>query len=156
MNQITARLNHPDAGDLYKDCFCYDDAEQGLIAEPLVHQTTAVIHKLFGGQAPEVITLTFSSEGDPQWKQDEHPIASMAQVARLTSVTLSILRPWKRPGWMPSVNLCGPSGCVSTSLISSPAGLTASSVNSDPVGLSLLESQSLHERCLRCVQLHRQ
>jgi hypothetical protein len=75
MNQITARLNHPDAGDLYKDCFCYDDAEQGLIAEPLVHQTTAVIHKLFGGQAPEVITLTFSSEGDPQWKQEEHPIA---------------------------------------------------------------------------------
>ena len=73
MHTITARLNHPEAADLYKDCYSYsDDHVQG---EPLVHQTTEVIHKLFGGRAPEVITLTFSAAGDPAWKQEPHPVA---------------------------------------------------------------------------------
>ena len=70
---ITARLRHPDAAALYQDCYCYSDSV--VQGEPLVHQTTAVIHQLFGGQGPEAITLTFSADGNPAWKQEPHPVA---------------------------------------------------------------------------------
>ena len=73
MHTITARLHHPDAAALYQDCYCYSD--HYVRGEPLVHQTTNVIHQLFGGRAPDVITISFSATGDPAWKDHDHPVA---------------------------------------------------------------------------------
>lgn len=40
---ITARLQHPSAGANYQDCYCFDAAEHGLVAEPFVPSATAAI-----------------------------------------------------------------------------------------------------------------
>ena len=61
MHTITARLNHPEAGSIYKDCYCYDEPSINLIAEPLVHQTTKAIHTFLRSE-PEVITIHFSDQ----------------------------------------------------------------------------------------------
>jgi len=56
IHQITAQLNHSDAGDLCKDCYAYDYAEIGLEAEPLIHPTTeAIIEAL---NCNDISTLT--------------------------------------------------------------------------------------------------
>ncbi len=68
---ITARLNHPQAGASYKDCYCFDNEELGLVAEPLVDSATAAIAqalRLLDDQwieaPPEVVTLRFCAD-DP-------------------------------------------------------------------------------------------
>ena len=61
MHTITARLNHPQAGSLYQDCYCYDEPSIDLIAEPLVHQTTTAIQALLGDK-PEFITIHFTDD----------------------------------------------------------------------------------------------
>lgn len=43
---LTALLNHPEADALYKSCFCYDDPQHQVTAEPLIHITTSAIQKL--------------------------------------------------------------------------------------------------------------
>jgi hypothetical protein len=72
--QLTARLNHPDLAAAYAGCYAYDEQTLGLVAEPLVHSTTAVIQYLFGAPhpvertsltdvtTPEVVSLTFSTD----------------------------------------------------------------------------------------------
>ena len=72
--QITARLHHPELAAAYEGCYAYDEQTVGLVAEPLVHSTTAVIQFLFGAphpverlsltdvDAPDVVTLTFSAD----------------------------------------------------------------------------------------------
>jgi len=64
---LTARLNHPEAPALYKDCFCYDEPSLDITAEPLIHITTAAIQKLLAPATPQQIQLTFSTEHQPDW-----------------------------------------------------------------------------------------
>jgi hypothetical protein len=66
---ITARLNHPQAGAAYKDCYCFDNEELGLVAEPLVDSATAAIHKALRhlddrwiDAPPEVVQLRFCAD----------------------------------------------------------------------------------------------
>ena len=78
---LVAQLNHPDAGSLYSNCYCYDEPSLGIVAEPLVNQTTGAIQFLLGGRhpmsltdndadwsPPQQIQLTFSVEQQPEWK----------------------------------------------------------------------------------------
>ena len=72
--QLTARLKHPEISTAYAGCYAYDEPSIGLIAEPLVHSTTAVIQHLFGAphpdersslfdpHSPECVVLTFSTD----------------------------------------------------------------------------------------------
>ena len=64
---LTAKLNHPEAPDLYKDCFCYDDPRLGIVAEPLIHITTAAIQRLLAPAQPQQIQLIFSTEKQADW-----------------------------------------------------------------------------------------
>ena len=61
IHTITARLNHPQAGSLYQDCYCYDEDSIDLVAEPLVQQTTEVIQSFLKGK-PEEITIEFTDD----------------------------------------------------------------------------------------------
>lgn len=57
---IIALKNHPRADDFYKNCYCYDD--EYVTAEPLVHQTTEVIDRLFtlqGKEPPNTVGIDF-------------------------------------------------------------------------------------------------
>ena len=65
---LSAQLNHPQAPDLYKDCFCYDEPRLGIVAEPLIHITTAAIQKLLAPATPQQIELSFSTELQPGWR----------------------------------------------------------------------------------------
>lgn len=64
---LTAQLNHPEAAALYSDCFCYDEPRLGIVAEPLIHITTAAIQKLVAPATPQQIQLSFSTEHQPDW-----------------------------------------------------------------------------------------
>lgn len=64
---LTAQLNHPQSPALYKDCFCYDEPRLGIVAEPLIHITTAAIQKLVAPAQPQQIQLNFSTEHQPDW-----------------------------------------------------------------------------------------
>lgn len=64
---LSAQLQHPKAPALYQDCYCYDDAEHGVFAEPLIHQTTATLQKLISAQ-PQRIRLSFSKHQQPDWQ----------------------------------------------------------------------------------------
>lgn len=77
---LKAQLNHPDATGLYWDCYCYDDPLEGIVAEPLVHQTTAAIQFFLEGRHPQSVTdndfqlpppkyiqLSFSEEQQASW-----------------------------------------------------------------------------------------
>ena len=78
--QLTAQLQHPEAGSLYSSCYCYNEPSLGIVAEPLVPITTAAIQYLLGGRHPMSVTdndsdwcppqqiqLTFSEEQSPDW-----------------------------------------------------------------------------------------
>ena len=78
IHTITARLNHPQAGAIYQDCYCYDEASIDLVAEPLVHETTECIQyalrcdpRYRNNAKPEWIQLSFGLE-EPE---DLHPDA---------------------------------------------------------------------------------
>ena len=78
---LVAQLQHPEAGSLYRNCYCYNEPSLGIVAEPLVHQTTNAIQFLLGGRHPESVTdndapwtppqqiqLNFSEEQSPGWE----------------------------------------------------------------------------------------
>ena len=50
--QLTARLDHPQIATTYEGCYSYDEPALGIIAEPLVPSTTAVIQHVFGTPHP--------------------------------------------------------------------------------------------------------
>ena len=71
---IIATYQHPQAAIAYKDCYCYDEPNFNLIAEPLVHDATqAIIGALIeakhckSANPPKKIILTFTEDPD----QDE-------------------------------------------------------------------------------------
>ncbi len=43
IHSLTAYYDHPSASEPYKNCYAYDDPTLGIVAEPLVHSTSAVI-----------------------------------------------------------------------------------------------------------------
>ena len=43
---IVARLHHPQAGDAWQDCYCFDDPDNDLVGELFVHSATAAITNL--------------------------------------------------------------------------------------------------------------
>ena len=58
---LTAVKQHSKADELYKDCYCYDD--EYVTAEPLVHQTTETIDRLFEfhkADPPQAVKIDFS------------------------------------------------------------------------------------------------
>lgn len=62
---ITARLNHPKAHESYKDCYCFDNEELGLVAEPFVESTTEVIQKALAWASfppSEKVQLRFTND----------------------------------------------------------------------------------------------
>ena len=67
---LHARLNHPDAGEVGKTCYHYDDVKHGVYAEQLVESVTETIHQvLLCAQAwsdikapPEFVTLRFTAD----------------------------------------------------------------------------------------------
>lgn len=52
--QLTARLDHPQIATAYEGCYSYDEPALGIIAEPLVPSTAAVIQHAFGTPHPRV------------------------------------------------------------------------------------------------------
>ena len=85
---ISARLNHPEASQAYKDCYCFDNPETDLIAEPFVHSTTEVIREsLKWATLPpsEFVKLRFTDNevsGMHSLKQEGYPV-----------VVLNLLKP---------------------------------------------------------------
>jgi len=76
---ITARLNHPKAHESYMDCYCFDSAELGLVAEPFVESTTEVIkNALTWASLPpsEQVQLRFTDDCDTAlyFKEKDWPI----------------------------------------------------------------------------------
>lgn len=69
VHQIVAQLNHPDAGEFYKDCYAYSN--EFTTGEPLIHPTTqAIIEALNSNDVrkdftpPERIQLDFTINPD--------------------------------------------------------------------------------------------
>jgi len=72
--QLTAQLDHPQIATAYEGCYSYDEPALGIIAEPLVPSTTAVIQHCFGAphpddrtsitdtHSPSSVVLSFSTE----------------------------------------------------------------------------------------------
>ena len=74
MHTIVATKDHPKAPKIYKDCYCYTD--EHVEGEPLVHQTTAVIEKLFEWQdlkAPDAVEISFTAH-DPERFDKHNPV----------------------------------------------------------------------------------
>ena len=69
---LTALKHHPNAPELYQNCFCYTDDH--VTGEPLVHQTTDVINQLFtlqGLDAPDAVRIEFCTNlNDSGWGAD--------------------------------------------------------------------------------------
>ena len=56
--QLTARLDHPQLSTAYTGCYSYYEEALGIVAEPLVYSTTAVIQHCFGAPHPDDRTST--------------------------------------------------------------------------------------------------
>jgi hypothetical protein len=72
IQSITARLNHPQASEVYKNCYCFDNPEMDLIAEPFVHSTTEVIKKALEWckyPPSQFVELNFTDSEDLAFKQ---------------------------------------------------------------------------------------
>ena len=74
---LTAQLNHPQGGELYKECYCYDDSDLGIVAEPFVHDATETIicAFAFAGLAsttnpPSIIRLSFTADLSDELETD--------------------------------------------------------------------------------------
>ncbi len=89
---IIATYQHPQAAIAYKDCYCYDEPNFNLIAEPLVHDATEVIIGAMicarlskPKENPKQIKLTFSE--DPNYFQSVNdPVCKDNVVVHLTYV----------------------------------------------------------------------
>ena len=96
---IVARKNHPKADEFYNDCYCYDD--QYVKAEPLIHQTTATIDKLFtlqGLDAPKAVNIDFCLDAKAAgWLYDGNPdvvVTYLTEALRELDGTTYIVNPF--------------------------------------------------------------
>ena len=82
---ITARLNHPQAPDTYKDCYCFDNPEMDLVAEPFVESATKCIKKAMEWSSipvAEKVQLTFIADdvelAMATFKKEQHPVLDLS------------------------------------------------------------------------------
>jgi len=71
IHTITAIYNHPEADKAYANCYCYDEPQLDLVAEPLVHDATEAIisslclsGKFKNDTIPTKIKLHFTDDAD--------------------------------------------------------------------------------------------
>lgn len=83
---ITARLNHPRASAQYSDCYCFDNEQFGLIAEPFVPSATVAIRVALDclrtandgtGPSGQEVTLRFCADHPKALQHDENDLSSV-------------------------------------------------------------------------------
>ena len=108
---LHARLNHPDAGEIGKTTYHYDDPDHGVYCEQLVESTTNAIHDITlssgiwkGGPhtKSEHVTLRFCAVSDDALREinPDLPIVRLHRRGRDTNTEMTI---YLVEGWYPQV-----------------------------------------------------
>lgn len=124
VHTLHARLNHPDAGEIGKTCYHYDDPEHGVYCEQLVASTTLAIQcialsaKLWDDpkDGPEHVTLRFCPVSDDALRElnPDLPIVRLHRRRRdiNTEMTIYLVEGWHPPAFSDEMefmdNMSGP------------------------------------------------
>lgn len=108
VHTLHARLNHPDAGEIGKTCYFYDDPKHGVYCEQLVRSTSSAIHDVLMSAGllndhkvmPERVTLRFTpvSDGPLRDISTDLPIIKLHFNRRDSDSEMSI---YGIEGWFP-------------------------------------------------------
>ena len=100
------RLNHPDAGEVGKSCYFYDDPAHGVYCEQLVKSTSEAIHDITMSSGlwnddtnkPEHVTLNFCAVSDDALRESnpDLPIVRLRRCGRNINneMTLYLVQGW--------------------------------------------------------------